>query len=461
MSTTTNAVSIEVHDIPHVNTAEKSPAPFKSGDTGKAVFAAAFLVVPAVAVAGIGLAASLASRVSDLENLVAAGNLENLVAGGEMPRGGKGAGKGVILSTDATPPIGYHQSSSLLTGGGQWATGTDMPSERSDLQSLSCGGQLLLLGGLNHSGVVVGNMWAFDPINEIYSEQASMPTPRYRFGAACVSKVGEAGTSHMLYVAGGFADADTGNSGQSLATVDIFDVASGVWTSGPSLTVARGDLALAAVGETLFAIGGYDWSYNTMDTMEVLDTLAATPAWMLGAAMPHPKGDVQAAVVASKIYVPGGWNAESTFLTSMLVYDPAAGSWSEAAPMSAPRGDKAVVALDGRIFVIGGEMWSGSTSTCDWGWGPEDCAVNLIPMHGVEMYSPEDDAWTHMAPLPASRFRFAAAAISGRLGAAGDAGMAEGAIFAFGGHAHGEVAVKSMLTFHFVPRPNVYIHTKD
>jgi len=458
MSTTTSAVSIEVHDIPHVKTAEKSPAPFKSGDTGKAVFAAAFLVVLAVAAAGVGLAASLASRVNDLEKLVAAGpNMPKLSGEGRFGE------RTVVVSTDATPPIGYRQSSSLLTGGGQWATGTDMPSERSDLQSLSCGGQLLLLGGLNHSGVVMGNMWAFDPINEIYSEQASMPTPRCRFGAACVSKTGQAGTSHMLYVAGGFADADTGNSGQSLASVDIFDVASGMWMSGPSLTVARGDLALAAVGETIFAIGGYDHSYTTMDTMEVLDTSAATPAWMLGASMPHPKGDVQAAVVASKIYVPGGWNAESTFLTSMLVYDPAAGSWSEAAPMSAPRGDKAVVALDGRIFVIGGEMWSGTTTTCDWGWGPEDCAVNLIPMHGVEMYSPEDDAWTHMAPLPSSRFRFAAAAISGpRLGAAGsDAGMAEGAIFAFGGHAHGEVAVKSMLTFHFIPRPNIYLHIKD
>ena len=75
-------------------------------------------------------------------------------------------------------------------------------------------------------------------------------------------------------------------------------------------------------------------------------------------------------------------------------------------------------------------------------------------MHGVEMYSPDEDTWTEMSPLPSSRFRFAAAAVNGR------GGTSEGAIVAFGGHAHGEVAVKTTWGFHDVPRPNVFLHTR-
>ena len=49
--------------------------------------------------------------------------------------------------------------------------------------------------------------------------------------------------------------------------------------------------------------------------------------------------------------------------------------------MHAPRGDGAVVASHGKVFVLGGEMWSGTTSTCDWGWGPIECAVKCVAAH--------------------------------------------------------------------------------
>ena len=63
------------------------------------------------------------------------------------------------------------------------------------------------------------------------------------------------------------------------------------------------------------------------------------------------------------------------------------------------------------------------------------------------MYDTEADSWTSMSPLPEARFRFGAAA-------------ANGAIFTFGGHAHGEVAVNTAWTFFYVPQPNVYFHAK-
>jgi hypothetical protein len=318
-----------------------------------------------------------------------------------------------------------------------------MPSARSDLQTISCNNKVVLLGGLDHAGTVIGDVSTFDPISEVYSAPlAPMPTPRYRFGATC--------TNGQVHVAGGFSNATAGSMGWSLDSVDVYDIATDAWHSGPPLNTARGDLALASVGGDLYAIGGYDWTYTALATVEKL--AAGASAWSFVSSMASPKGDLQAAVIDGRIFVPGGWNAASTFLSELAIYDAATDTWGLGPSMSAPRVDAAVAALDGKLFVIGGEMWSGIMSTCDWGWGPEECAVNLIPMHGVEMFDPVTQYWTAMAPLPASRFRFAAAAVDGR--------HAEGALYAFGGHAHGEVAVESMWNFHYVPRPNLFFHTK-
>ena len=74
-------------------------------------------------------------------------------------------------------------------------------------------------------------------------------------------------------------------------------------------------------------------------------------------------------------------------------------------------------------------------------------------MHAVEMYSIADDTWIELSPMPASRFRFAAAAVEGRGGSSPTEGAvlsSEGAVLTFGGHEHGEVAVASQWTFHYV-----------
>lgn len=413
--TATNGVSLEISKV------ESHTPPLKN----KALFFVAFIIPLAMSVVSIGLAGALWVRVEQLETEL---------------------NDRVLVSADADPPAGFVTSSSILTGAGSWAAGTKMPSAHSDQQAVTCAGKIYLLGGQDadrNAPTVLGGVLAFDPVNEVYlADLAPMPTPRYRFGAACLD-------DQKIYVAGGFENATAGNEGWSMGTVDVYDIATNTWAGAPPLAEARGDLALAAVDGDLYAIGGYDWSYTPLATVEKLTSGAV--AWALGTPMLTPKGDLQSAVIDGKVYVPGGWNGEQTFLRELAIFDPQTSTWSLGPSMAAPRGDMAVAALDGNLFVVGGEMWSGVMSTCDWGWGPEECAVNLIPMHGVEMFSPQDQSWTHVAPLPASRFRFAAAAVEGR--------MAEGAIYAFGGHAHGEVAVDTLDTFHYVPRSNLFFHT--
>ena len=94
-----------------------------------------------------------------------------------------------------------------------------------------------------------------------------------------------------LYVAGGF------NHG---TTVDVYDPTANQWSQGPPMLTARGDLAVAALPDKLFAVGGVVApGQTTLPFMEqltlsvsdrvvttVLRSDTSTPAAGLGAGVP-------------------------------------------------------------------------------------------------------------------------------------------------------------------------------
>ena len=297
--------------------------------------------------------------------------------------------EGIVVTRSAVPPEGHVFGGSLHAGAGEWAPAVHLPEERSDLQAVACGGAIVVLGGINGANVVQSTTWAFDPVAEVWAtDLPPMPTGRFRFSAACLD-------GHV-YVAGGYASTGDGKNGTCLATVDRYDVAGKTWDSVANLATARGDMALAASAGKLYAIGGYGPFWGAVDETEVFDP--ATGAWSAAAVMPHSgKGDISAVEIDGVIYVPGGWNTK--FKDELVAYDAARDSWTTLAPMQAPRGDKAVEVLDGRLYVIGGEIWSGKKGPCDWD-ASQICDINKTPIHGVEQFTPATGAWVPVSPRP-------------------------------------------------------------
>ena len=300
--------------------------------------------------------------------------------------------EGLVVTRSAVPPEGHVFGGSLHAGSGEWAPAVHLPEERSDLQAVACGGTIVVLGGINGTNVVQSTTWAFDPVAEVWAtDLPPMPTGRFRFSAACLD-------GHV-YVAGGYAssaDGDDGDNAKCLATVDRYDVAGKTWDSVANLATARGDMALAASAGKLYAMGGYGASWNPVDATEVFDP--ATGAWSAAAVLPNAgKGDISAVEIGGVIYVPGGWNTK--FKDELVAYDAAGNSWSTLAPMQAPRGDKAVAVLDGRLYVVGGETWSGKQEPCPWDTSIM-CDINKVPIHGVEQFTPATGAWVPVSPRP-------------------------------------------------------------
>ena len=78
-------------------------------------------------------------------------------------------------------------------------------------------------------------------------------------------------------------------------------------------------------------------------------------------------------------------------------------SWQQKSSMPTWQPSSAVVALNGKIYVLGGTLQSQAD----------------VPVPLVEMYDPATDAWSARSPMPTARFWLAAAAVNGKIYAIG------------------------------------------
>ena len=242
------------------------------------IFILALIVVGfgAVAIAALALAVDLRSQVDELNDL-------------KM----RLAHSPVIVST--TPPSELNGYTSYPLFEGEWASSTYMPTELSDLGAVLCNGSIVILGGINSTGGVSDKVLFFDPVFEAYTGYGhKMPTPRFRFGAACLDD--------KVYVAGGASTYADGNAGRFLSTVDVYDVARNAWSAGAPLPVGRADLALVAHSGAVFAMGGYTQFYPdpdpSMTSNHKLDPSRPAAGWVAMAPLPEGgKGDVSGVAI--------------------------------------------------------------------------------------------------------------------------------------------------------------------
>jgi kelch-like protein 17 (actinfilin) len=113
-----------------------------------------------------------------------------------------------------------------------------------------------------------------------------------------------------------------------------------------------------------------------------------------------------AAVLDGKIYVVGGRDS-TTQLATVEVSNPATKAWSQAPPMITARETAGVAALGGKLYVAGGSKF-------DFDEGGA--------LSSVEVFDPQTNAWTALAPMSTPRSLFAMAAVQGKIYAAGGYG---------------------------------------
>jgi DNA-binding CsgD family transcriptional regulator/N-acetylneuraminic acid mutarotase len=155
------------------------------------------------------------------------------------------------------------------------------------------------------------------------------------------------------------------------------------WKELAALPTARSGIALAALENQIYAIGGITIQGVT-GVVERYDL--QTDTWTALSPMPVPVTDVSAVVIGGLIYVPGGRSSpDNTQISNHLeIYDPKLDRWSSGASLPVPISGYALVAFEGRLFLFGG--WDGHNY-----------------LNNVYMYDPFNDSWQERASMPTAR----------------------------------------------------------
>lgn len=160
------------------------------------------------------------------------------------------------------------------------------------------------------------------------------------------------------------------------------------------------------VGDKIYLYGGYDGEYGVILASQLLvyeparqtmRELASNPLSQPHAALTHLDG---------KIYVIGGQSdslKDHPITNAVQAYDIATNRWEAKASLSTPRQFAAATALDGKIYVFGGDDGRGSSKT----------RQNFLD--SVEIYDPLQDTWTPGKPMPVRRAGLAATVLKGQI----------------------------------------------
>jgi N-acetylneuraminic acid mutarotase len=178
-------------------------------------------------------------------------------------------------------------------------------------------------------------------------------------------------------------------------------------SSGPSTSVGawglRGTWILALIAGLVFATAA-------------LAQMPQSP-WKKAAPFPEPDEELYGVAVNGKLYVIGGWgDGKAAGIT--YEYDPATDKWTKKRSMPRPAHHAALAAANGKIYVVGGFV------------PPQDIQIPVggawQPIDDAWEYDPAADSWKSLPSMPGKLGSALAAEVGGKIYVIGGVTTVEG-----------------------------------
>ena len=225
----------------------------------------------------------------------------------------------------------------------KWQEGEPMPTSRTMLTADFVNGILYAVGGVNSSYSVVATNEAYNPKSNSWTERMAMPTPRQHATSEVVNG--------KLYIIGGRVAGD-GKSYSireallSFNNNEVYDPNRDTWSSLQPMPTNRSSMTAASINDYIYVFGG--------------QSRVKTPADILvfgGRSAAVSTGDSRGIEILF-----AGQSANGT-LNNNERYDTKTNSWTSEIPITPPRLGLESVALNDRIYLIGGKPSLGNKVT--------------------------------------------------------------------------------------------------
>ncbi len=233
-----------------------------------------------------------------------------------------------------------------------WVTNSPMTTQRANhTVTVLPNGKLLVVGGVN--GTYLSSAELYDPATGRWTTTGSLNTARAYHTATLLP-------NGKVLVVGGLNPV---SSGIYLSSAELYDPATGTWTTTGSMTTIRGyhTATLLPNGKVLVA-GGYNFGYPT--GAELYNP--ATGTWATSGALTTARRYHTATLLPNgQVLVAGGYNGSSV-LSSAELFDPAAGTWTATNSLTTARQYHTATLLpNGKVLVAGGYNGSSVLSSAE------------------------------------------------------------------------------------------------
>lgn len=230
-------------------------------------------------------------------------------------------------------------------------------------------GKVLAAGGfLSSSRLASAEL--FDPATGLWTATGSFSNARYLHTASLLP-------DGKVLIAGG-------NSNSISRAAELYNPATGTWSNTGIMAVLRDRHTASPLPDGRVLVVGGNVSSSPTATAEIYNP--STQQWSGAASLWVPRSNHSATVLMDgKILVTGGYTTGFSILNSAEIYDPSTGLWSNAAGLSQARHLHTSTRMnDGRVLIAGGQGTS-------------------QPFNSVEIYDPISNTWTSASPLGTER----------------------------------------------------------
>lgn len=226
------------------------------------------------------------------------------------------------------------------SGSSAWEQKNSMPTPRSETVAVPLNEKLYLPGGLG--GTV--KFEAYEVTRDAWESLAPLPADRHHLMAVAYGG--------KVYVFGGDND-----YWEMHADAWVYNPAANEWKAIAPMPEPRYAGSGVVSGDYIYAVGGNGPSKLLLRYDPRRDR------WAVLTPMRVRRDHLGAVVSDGKIVAIGGRNPEDGELNSVEVYDIGTNTWSEGPALNTARAGHGITVHQGRIVVMGGEVFRGGTRT--------------------------------------------------------------------------------------------------